>query len=367
MLVERWTPQRAFSVTPLTAGLAAVLAELGGLGVRRLAVRRGRDERAVTALHTTSAAGPVAGTPGGLACGTGDATRRPRDLVDEKADVVDVTATVVDLAVRRHLRIEELEQRRLQGRDWLLTRLDDGPDDLVPYEGRLLDALFRSSRAVRVSDLKDSFHDQMASLRTDLYDEVVGRGWYRVRPDRTRLLWYGMGRRHRDHVWRGRAARCLHHSGAGGAGARAAGAGAARGSSGHAGPDAGGERRPATGPRAKGPPRDERPATGALGGHRADLLHVGPLRHGPRPREAMGRRVRSAGGTPVGRYRWIGHVYAVLVRGCSSWVVRRRDRRPRVVVVVLRVDRRVGDVLSPSSSSGGGSGGGGGGGGGGGW
>jgi hypothetical protein len=63
----------------------------------------------------------------------------------------------------------------------------------VPYERRLLDELLGSSRSVRISDLKDSFHEQMASLRNDLYDEVVRRGWYRVRPDRTRLLWYGIG------------------------------------------------------------------------------------------------------------------------------------------------------------------------------
>ena len=193
MLIERWTPQRAFSVTPLTVGLAAVLAGLGGLAVGRLAVRRGRDERSVTALHTTSAAGRVAGVPVDWRTVRAMPPGVLGTLVDERADVVDVTATVVDLAVRRHLRIEELEPRRWKGRDWLLTRLDEGPDDLVPYERRLLDELFRSGPSVRVSDLKDSFHEQMASLRNDLYDEVVRRGWYRVRPDRTRLLWYGIG------------------------------------------------------------------------------------------------------------------------------------------------------------------------------
>lgn len=193
MLDERWTPQRAFSVTPLTVGLAAMLAGLGGLAVRRMAVRRGRDERSVTALHATSAAVPGAGVPVDWRAVREMPPGVLGTLVDEKADVVDVTATVVDLAVRRHLQIEELEQRRWKGGDWLLTRLDDGPDDLVPYERRLLHELFGSSRSVRISDLKDSFHEQMTSLRNDLYDEVVSRGWYRVRPDRTRLLWYGIG------------------------------------------------------------------------------------------------------------------------------------------------------------------------------
>jgi Predicted membrane protein (DUF2207) len=193
MLVERWTPQRAFSVTPLTVGLAAVLAGLGGLAVRRLAVRRGRDEQSVTALHATSAAGPVAGVPVDWRAIREMPPGVLGTLVDEKADVVDVTATIVDLAVRRHLRIEELEERRWKVWDWLLTRLDEGPDDLAPYESRLLGELFSSGSSVRISDLQDSFHEQMASLRNDLYDEVVRRGWYRVRPDRTRLLWYSVG------------------------------------------------------------------------------------------------------------------------------------------------------------------------------
>jgi hypothetical protein len=193
VLVERWTPQRAFSLTPLTVGLAAVLAGLGGLAVRRLAVRRGRDERSVTALHATSAAVSGAGVPVDWRAVREMPPGVLGTLVDEKADVVDVTATVVDLAVRRHLRIEELEQRRWKGGDWLLTRLDEGPDDLVTYESKLLDELFGSSGSVRISDLEDSFHEQMASLRDDLYDEVVRRGWYRARPDRTRLLWYGIG------------------------------------------------------------------------------------------------------------------------------------------------------------------------------
>ena len=43
-------------------------------------------------------------------------------LQDERADVVDVTATIVDFAVRGHLHIKELG-----GNDWELTRLTPAP------------------------------------------------------------------------------------------------------------------------------------------------------------------------------------------------------------------------------------------------
>jgi hypothetical protein len=49
VLVERWSVVRAFSVTPLTVGIAVLLLVLGGAAVMVL-VRRGRDEAAVRRL-----------------------------------------------------------------------------------------------------------------------------------------------------------------------------------------------------------------------------------------------------------------------------------------------------------------------------
>jgi uncharacterized membrane protein YgcG len=185
VLVERWSPQRAFSVTPATVGVAAGLLALGLWAVRRLA-RRGRDEQAI-------------GGPGGADVPVD--WRALRDmrpglvgtLVDEKADVVDVTATIVDLAVRRHLRIEELTGEGWVRGDWRLVRLQGAADDLLPYEQELLDELFLDDSEVRISHLEETFHEQMSAIRREFYEEVVERGWYRVRPDRTRVLWYGIG------------------------------------------------------------------------------------------------------------------------------------------------------------------------------
>lgn len=116
-------------------------------------------------------------------------------LVDERADVVDVTATVVDLAVRGHLRIEELGAHMVVWRDWRLVRLEDAPDDLAPFERALLDKLFGVGvmgrrQVVRLSELQDTFADSMDSLRRSLEAEVVRRGWFRDRPGQVRLQWY---------------------------------------------------------------------------------------------------------------------------------------------------------------------------------
>jgi Predicted membrane protein (DUF2207) len=191
VLVARSFWRRAFSVTPLSVGLAAGLLALGTFAVARLVLPRGRDERA--RVEASSAGPPVDWRavrdmrPGPL--GT---------LVDERADVVDVTATIVDLAVRKHLRIEEVGADTFGRRDWRLVRLTGAPDDLLPFENALLDKLFGVGLLgprweVRLSELRDAFADSIVALRGSLYEEVVRRGWFRDRPDKIRQQRYVIG------------------------------------------------------------------------------------------------------------------------------------------------------------------------------
>ncbi len=80
-------------------------------------------------------------------------------------------------------------------RDWRLVRLGRSADGLLPFEQRLLDALCPAGRSVRLAELRnrEEFHDQLREVRSSFYEEVVRRGWYRTRPDRTRLTWHGIG------------------------------------------------------------------------------------------------------------------------------------------------------------------------------
>lgn len=109
VLVERWSVAHAFSVTPLTGGIAVPLLLLGGAAVM-LRVRRGRDQTAVSRLAGGSVAS--AGQNTGVSVDWHPiGEMRPGligTLVDERAGLTDVAATIVDLAVRGHLRIEEV-------------------------------------------------------------------------------------------------------------------------------------------------------------------------------------------------------------------------------------------------------------------
>ena len=73
-------------------------------------------------------------------------------LVDEHANLVDVTATIVDLAVRGWLTITDLDK------DYELTANPTvGKGTLLPYETALMNALFGAGPTVKLSDLKYKF------------------------------------------------------------------------------------------------------------------------------------------------------------------------------------------------------------------
>ncbi|HVF05709.1 MAG TPA: DUF2207 domain-containing protein [Frankiaceae bacterium] len=207
LLDERWSAAKAFERSPLALalGLAVLLFGLGA--VARLAWRTGRDRRYAGLIPGLE---PAAGTavpeePSPM-FGRGatsvefapGADMRPAlmgVLLDESADPLDVTATIVDLAVRRYLTIEELPRSGLfRRRDWVLRYLGGPAEGLLAWESKLLWSLFPGGRTeVKVSDLKNEFHTHLKEIQEALYEDVVARGWFSRRPDKERGRWFGVG------------------------------------------------------------------------------------------------------------------------------------------------------------------------------
>lgn len=206
VLQERWTFGRAFEVTPTTVGAGASLLAAVLAGVAGLAWKTGRDRR-----WAGSPVDAVFGPPGGggaeevvplLDRPETPVEYEPPDgllpgevgtLVDESANALDVSATIVHLAVRDYLRIEEIPKKGWFGRpDWNLVKLR-GADGLRRYERLLFDGLFRDGDAVRLSELRDTFAARLDRVQDALYDDVVEKGWFKTRPDRVRTVWAGVG------------------------------------------------------------------------------------------------------------------------------------------------------------------------------
>ncbi len=126
---------------------------------------------------------------------------RPGELgtvVDERADLRDITATVVDLGVRGFLRIEIEETKHLFGllsSEAVVFQRVAGTDDsaLRDHERKVLDALFERGDRVTDDDLKNRFYRHVAGIRDALYERVTEAGLFAGKPSTVRKTWVGLG------------------------------------------------------------------------------------------------------------------------------------------------------------------------------
>jgi hypothetical protein len=115
-------------------------------------------------------------------------------LVDNSPDLRDVTATLVDLAVRGYLRIEEEEESKFLGlltsTDYRFALVKPQPEwtGLQPHERALLDELFLHGgrKSVDAAALENSFYRALPGIRNQIFAQLLERGYYRQRPDRVR-------------------------------------------------------------------------------------------------------------------------------------------------------------------------------------
>jgi len=192
-LRELWTLDRAFSTAPLPLAVAAGMALVGALVVWLLHRRVGRDASApapklVATFVPTGAGEARFETVDGV---------RPGEigtLMDERVDPIDITASVLDLAVRGHLLITELERESAHAPVlWTFSRRrHDGP--LLDYERTLLVAVAPvQGDPVLMTNLAGSVASSIGQIQSELYEEVVARGWFARRPDTTRNRWSVVG------------------------------------------------------------------------------------------------------------------------------------------------------------------------------
>jgi uncharacterized membrane protein len=166
-------------VLNLMLGALGLLTLIGGpLGVYLLWYTRGRDPH--VGLVADYLPEPPDDAPPGVA-GT---------LVDEKADLQDVIATLIDLARRGYLTMTEDTKKGFAGlvfqRDFVFERTDKDWNDLRAYEVTLLRQLFGKYQSRQMLELKNKFYTALPKIRSGLYDAVVDAGYFTANPDTTR-------------------------------------------------------------------------------------------------------------------------------------------------------------------------------------
>lgn len=110
-------------------------------------------------------------------------------LLDERADTLDVTATIVDLAVRGYLHITELPKKGWFGsNDWKLTKKQEA-NGLNAFEKKVLNSLFETGDEVELSDLRYKFAADLAKAKELIYGDAMQRKWFSMKPESARGMW----------------------------------------------------------------------------------------------------------------------------------------------------------------------------------
>jgi uncharacterized membrane protein YgcG len=119
-------------------------------------------------------------------------------LLDERADTLDATATIVDLAVRGYLRISEVQDPGIIGhlfgrKDWQIEQTGKSPGDLLDYERTLYQGIFARGSPVKLSDLKNRFYTHLSEAQKQLYRDAAKQKWFVRPPDEARSFWIYIG------------------------------------------------------------------------------------------------------------------------------------------------------------------------------
>jgi uncharacterized membrane protein len=117
-------------------------------------------------------------------------------LIDEKLDPRDITSTIVGLAVKGYIKIEETKKEGmiLDRTDYYLSKVKGADPSVSPIERELMERLFSfSPPRLLVSSLKNRFYTNLPVLKKALYGELVRKKYFLSSPEKVRNSYVGVG------------------------------------------------------------------------------------------------------------------------------------------------------------------------------
>ena len=126
-------------------------------------------------------------------------------IIDETANTLDISATVVDLAVRGYIHITEISKKWLLGTtDYEFKKIKDPNDSLREYEKLILASLFKlgedttvlssifhidkeAGDSADISQLRSRLGKDFGAIRSSLYKDVVEKGYFTQNPSSVRF------------------------------------------------------------------------------------------------------------------------------------------------------------------------------------
>lgn len=121
-------------------------------------------------------------------------------IKDERVNMVDITSTIINAAVRGFIKIKEIGKKKYKlikqkpfhaqeakaGRRIDYTVLDS-------VELKILQDMFGGKDEVETEDLKNKFYLKVPGINDTIYQEMVNRGYFAKRPDKVRQTHLGLG------------------------------------------------------------------------------------------------------------------------------------------------------------------------------
>jgi uncharacterized membrane protein len=109
-------------------------------------------------------------------------------LLDDSIHPRDITSTMVDLAVRGYIKIEETSEKVLlfTHKDYifhLLKPREQWGADLAPHERVMLENVFAGGAETRLSSLKNRFYTAVPVIRQDIMSALKTKGIYLLDPE----------------------------------------------------------------------------------------------------------------------------------------------------------------------------------------
>jgi uncharacterized membrane protein len=107
-------------------------------------------------------------------------------IVDDTVHPRDITSTLIDLAVRGYVTIEEVAERGIifTHKDYLFRLLKPREQwtGLAPHERVMLEHVFAGGAETRLSSLKNRFYTAIPVIREDVMSALKSKGMYLVDP-----------------------------------------------------------------------------------------------------------------------------------------------------------------------------------------
>lgn len=110
-------------------------------------------------------------------------------LIDEKLDPRDITSTIIGLAVKGYIKIEETKKEGLvfEKTDYYIKKVKGPDENLTPFEKELMEDLIPAYQpGTLVSELKNKFYTNLPRLKKMIYEDLVGKKYFLSNPEKVR-------------------------------------------------------------------------------------------------------------------------------------------------------------------------------------